>query len=197
MDVNTVFKKIYQMNIASIYSIGDGSIENKLLNDTIEYIYNTYDVDYIKEIVFMGDCALWIKNFPKSCWFNFNKDTHVKFAMDGYHFSQALKHLTTNKYTDVYDALYQYVLDNNKKDFERLCNEFLDLFPERAETIESKRDYILNNWNARQIYQNNPYMRCSMESHISHIFADIFTSRPKAYSEKRVKTIIEPKIIKS
>lgn len=31
MDVNTVFKKIYQMNIASIYSIGDGSIENKLL----------------------------------------------------------------------------------------------------------------------------------------------------------------------
>ena len=42
------------------------SIDNELLNDTIDYIYNTYDVDYLKEINFMGDCALWIKNFPKS-----------------------------------------------------------------------------------------------------------------------------------
>lgn len=199
-DTELVYKYKKKENSVDRYKLVNShtcaSIENKLLNDTIEYIYNTYDVDYIKEIVFMGDCALWIKNFPKSCWFNFNKDTHVKFAMDGYHFSQALKHLTTNKYTDVYDALYQYVLDNNKKDFERLCNEFLDLFPERAETIESKRDYILNNWNARQIYQNNPYMKCSMESHISHIFADIFTSRPKAYSEKGLKQLLNLRLLK-
>ena len=39
------------------------SIDNELLNDTVNYIYNTYDVDYIKEIIFMGDCATWIKTF--------------------------------------------------------------------------------------------------------------------------------------
>lgn len=172
------------------------SIENELLSDTVNYIYNTYDVDYIKEIIFMGDCATWIKNFPKSHWFNFRPNTSVKFAMDGFHFSQALKHLTTNKYPEVYKTLYEYVLDNNKKDFTRLCNEFLDLYPERIETIENKRDYILNNWNARQLYQNHPYMKCSMESHISHIFADIFTSRPKAYSEKGLRQLLKLRLLK-
>lgn len=172
------------------------SVENKLLNDTIDYIYNTYDIDHIKEIFFMGDCATWIKNFPKSSWFKFNSDTKVKFAMDGFHFSLALGNLTTTKYDDVYDALYEYVLFNKKKDFTRLCNEFLDLNPDRSEVIESKRDYILNNWNERQLYQNSPHMKCSMESHISHIFADIFTSRPKAYSKKGIKQLLKLRLLK-
>ena len=34
------------------------SIDNEFLNNTVNYIYNTYDVDYLKEINFMGDCAL-------------------------------------------------------------------------------------------------------------------------------------------
>ena len=172
------------------------SIDNELLNDTINYIYNTYDVDYINEIIFMGDCANWIKNFPKSHWFKFRPNTLVKFAMDGFHFSQALNQLTTQKYPDIKEALNEYVLDNNKHDFTRLCNEFSDLYPDRKDIIENKRDYILNNWNARQLYQNNPYMKCSMESHISHIFADIFTSRPKAYSKKGLRQLLKLRLLK-
>lgn len=199
-DTELVYKYKKKINSVDRYKLVNShtcaSIENKLLNDTINYIYNTYDVDYINEIIFMGDCATWIKNFPLSHWFKFTPTTLVKFAMDGFHFSQALKQLTTNKYPEVYDALYQYVLDNNKNDFIRLCNEFLDLHPERTETIENKRDYILNNWNARLIYQNNPYMKCSMESHISHIFADVFTSRPKAYSKKGLKQLLKLRLLK-
>lgn len=33
------------------------SVDNELLNDTVDYIYNTYNTDYIKEIIFMSDCA--------------------------------------------------------------------------------------------------------------------------------------------
>ena len=172
------------------------SIDNELLNDTIDYIYNNYDVDCLKEINFMGDCALWIKNFPKSSWFKFDNNIQINFSMDGFHFSQALGNLTTQKYDDVYNALYEYVLDNNKEDFIRLCNEFLDLFPERKDVIESKRDYILNNWNERQFYQNHSYLKCSMESHISHIFADIFTSRPKAYSKKGLRQLLKLRLLK-
>lgn len=172
------------------------SIDNELLNDTIDYIYNNYDVDYLTEINFMGDCALWIKNFPKSSWFKFDNNIQINFSMDGFHFSQALGNLTTQKYDDVYNALYEYVLDNNKEDFIRLCNEFLDLFPERKDVIESKRDYILNNWNERQFYQNHSYLKCSMESHISHIFADIFTSRPKAYSKKGLRQLLKLRLLK-
>ena len=173
------------------------SIDNELLSNTVDYIYNTYDVNYTKEIIFMGDCATWIKNFPNSHWFKFSPNISVKFAMDGFHFSQALNNLTTQKFPEVKAALNEYVLKNKKNDFIRLCNEFLELYSERAETIESKRDYILNNWNARQIYQNNSYMKCSMESHISHIFADIFTSRPKVYSKKGLRQLLKLRLLKT
>ena len=172
------------------------SIDNELLNDTVYYIYNNYDTDYIKEIVFMGDCATWIKNFSKSYWFEFHKGCKITFAMDGFHFSQALQQLTTNAYKDVYQALYEMVLFDKKKDFIVMCNDFKELEPTRAETIDNKMNYILNNWKERQIYQNNSYMRCSMESHISHIFADLFTSRPKAYSKKGLRQLLKLRLLK-
>lgn len=86
----------------------------------------------------MGDCAPWIKSFPKQINLNFI----------------------------------------------------------RKDTIKTKRDYILNDWNERQIYQNTPYMRCSMESHISHIFAGLFTSHPKSYSKKGLKQLLKLRLLK-
>lgn len=172
------------------------SIDNELLQNVIDYIYYNYDVDYLEELNFMGDCALWIKNFPKSNWFKFDRDIEVNFSMDGFHFSQALGNLTTEANKDVYDALYEYVLLNDKNSFTDMCNDFLELYPERSDVIESKRDYILNNWNERQFYQNHPYMKCSMESHISHIFADLFTSRPKAYSKKGLRQLLKLRLLK-
>ena len=58
-------------------------------------------------------------------------------------------------------------------------------------------NYILNNWNERQFYQNNSYMKCSMESHISHIFADLFTSRPKAYSKNGLRKLLKLRVLKT
>ena len=78
--------------------------------------------------------------------------------MDGFHFSQALKLLTTNEHNDVYQALYDYVLHNDKQGFLSMCNDFKNMFKERQDTIIAKRDYILNNWEERQLYQNNSYM---------------------------------------
>ena len=39
-------------------------------------------------------------------------------------------------------------------------------------------------------------MKCSMESHISHIFADIFTSRPKSYSKKGLRQLLKLRLLK-
>ena len=199
-DTELVYKKKLKPNSVDRYRLVNShtcaSIENNLLIDTLNYIYYNYDISYLKELCFMGDCAPWIKSFSKTNWFRFHEGMNIKFGMDGFHFSQALENLTTTENQDVYDALYEYVLFNNKEDFTRLTNEFLDLNSERKETIESKRDYILNNWNERQIYQNTPYMRCSMESHISHIFADLFTSRPKAYSKKGLKQLLKLRLLR-
>ena len=77
-----------------------------------------------------------------------------------------------------------------------MCNDFSELYPERTETIENKMNYILNNWGPRQLYQSKSFLKCSMESHISHIFADIFTSRPKAYSKKGLKQLLKLRLLK-
>ena len=172
------------------------SIDDTLLEDTINYIYNNYDVNFIKEINFMGDCAKWIKEFPKSNWFKFTSNTKVQFAMDNFHFKQALMNLTTKKNEDVYEALLEYVNSNNKKDFNLLVEQFKDLYPDRTEVIENKQNYILNNWNERQTYLNNKYIKCSMESHISHILADLFTARPKAYSENGLRKLLQLRLLK-
>ena len=172
------------------------SIDNTLLEDTIDYIYDHYDVNYIKELNFMGDCAKWIKEFPNSYWFKFTADTKVQFAMDNFHFKKALIQLTTQKYPDVCEALQEYIDSNNKKDFNMLLQQFKDLFPGRIETIESKQNYILNNWTERQTYLKNPHMKCSMESHISHLLADLFTARPKAYSEKGLRKLLKLRMLK-
>ena len=99
------------------------SINNTLLEDNVNYIYNNYDVNYIKEINFMGDCAKWIKEFPESNCFKFTSDTKVQFAMDNFHFKQALINLTPKKNNDIYEALLEYVNSNNKKGF-KLFNYF-------------------------------------------------------------------------
>lgn len=174
------------------------SIDNQLTLDVVDYIYNNYDTEYLKEIYFMGDCAKWIKDFPKSHWFKFTQNITNYFSMDGYHFSQALNNLTTNnKDKENWNvALNHAVKVNNKDLFIRLCNRFKKENPTRESTIITKEKYILNNWEERQLYQNKPYLKCSMESHISHIFADIFTSRPKAYSKKGLRKLLKIRLLK-
>lgn len=172
------------------------SIGNELVLDVVNYVYNHYDTDYLKEICFMGDCAKWIKNFPKSQWFKFNKDIINSFSMDGFHFSQALNSLTTTKNIEMRDALKDLVMNNDKELFKENCLQFMNNNIARTKTIINKMEYILNNWDERQLYQNKQYLKCSMESHISHIFADLFTARPKAYSKEGLEKLLKIRLLK-
>lgn len=174
------------------------SINNELTLDVLNYVYNNYDTEHLKELYFMGDCAKWIKDFPKSHWFKFTKDTNVYFSMDGYHFAQAINNITTTKRENENwrNALNHSVKVNNKTLFMRLCDRFIEENPTRESAIIVKEKYILNNWEERQLYQNKPYLKCSMESHISHIFADLFTARPKAYSKKGLEQLLKLRLLK-
>ena len=39
-------------------------------------------------------------------------------------------------------------------------------------------------------------MKCSMESHISYILADLFTARPKAYSANGLRKLLKLRLLK-
>lgn len=170
------------------------SIDNDLQQQVDDYIFNTYDVEQIDEIVFMGDCASWITSFPHS--FKYHKNMKITFSMDGFHFSQAIQNICTQKYEDLFLVLKQCCFDNDKDLFITLCDSLIKLEPSREETIISKRDYILNNWKYVQVYFHDNPMKCCMESNISHCFADIFTARPRAYSEKGLRQLLKLRLLK-
>jgi hypothetical protein len=159
------------------------SLDGSFLDNCLDYIYNVYDVNKIKTIFVLGDGAKWIKCLRTE--FQFNKNIHTIQGLDKFHFKQALHHIALN--IDLENILTDYVLKNNKRTFIECCDSLKESFPHRSETIENKKKYILNNLRGiKDLYKYN--LSCPMESQISHNIADLFTSRPKAYS---IKTIIK------
>lgn len=180
----------YRLVGKHVLSSIDGDLKKQLDN----YIFNTYDVEQIDELVFMGDCASWITAFPDG--FKYHKNMKVIFSMDGFHYSQAIENICTKKYQDLVNILKDYCKNDDKESFISACNSLIETCPERKETIEIKMNYILNNWKYIQVYYYDNPMRCCMESNISHCFADIFTARPRAYSERGLRQLLKLRMLK-
>ena len=161
-----------------------------LMNDCLDYLYYRYDLDKLKNIYIMGDGATWIKNLK--CDLKPNNNVNVTFNLDKFHFKQALHHIGLNE--NIEEMLKLYVLSNCKNNFIKCCNSLIETYPYRLDTIESKKQYILNNWKyINNLYENDLY--CPMESQISHNLADLLTSRPKAYSLKTLDKIINLRLL--
>jgi hypothetical protein len=60
-------------------------------NEILDYIYDVYDINVIKRIYVLGDGAGWIKNSVGE--FKLEGNTAI-FALDKYHFKQALRLIT-------------------------------------------------------------------------------------------------------
>jgi hypothetical protein len=169
-----------------IFSKHNGSI----IDDVLDYIYKAYDTDKIKNVYYMGDGASWIKNITRG--FKFNDKTNVIFGLDKFHFKQALHHICQDELLEY--NVTTYILNNKKKAFKEVCDNLILSYPHRQNTILEKEKYILNNWNyIINSYNNN--LRCCMESNISHNIADLFTSRPKAYSLSMIDKLMEHRML--
>ena len=163
---------------------------NQFLDETLDYLYYTYDLDKVKNIFVMGDGAKWIKSLTSH--FKINDKTNVIFALDKFHFKQAIHHICLNKYLE--NIISSYVINDNKLDFISCCNELVKSYPHRTETINNKKEYILNNWkNILNLYKYN--LSCPMESQISHNLAYLLTSRPKGYSLKMLNKILKIRLL--
>ena len=163
---------------------------NDMLNECLDYLYYVYDMDKIKNIYVMGDGAKWIRNLRQH--FVVNNTTNVSFNLDKFHFKQAIHHIGQGKDIEYY--LTGYVINNNKKAFKECCEALMKSYPYRMQTINEKKEYILNNW----FYINNLYknkLKCPMESQISHTLAYLFSSRPKAYSKKTLNKLLKLRLL--
>src|SRR5574344_1569672 len=163
---------------------------NMFLNDALDYLYYTYNLDDVKNIFVMGDGAKWIRSLTSH--FQINNKTNVIFALDKFHFRQAIHHICLNK--DLENILSSYVINNDKNNFIECCDLWIESNTHRKDTIEKKKEYILNNWkNILNLYKYN--LSCPMESQISHNLAYLLTSRPKAYSLKMLNKIIKIRLL--
>jgi hypothetical protein len=166
------------------------SFENSFIDEVLDYLYYTYDLDMVENVIVMGDGAKWIRSLTNH--FQFNKNTNIIFALDKFHFKQAIHHICLN--SDFENYLSSYVIKNDKTNFKEFTEELKISFPHRIETIEKKAEYILSNWNYIQnLYKYN--LSCPMESQISHNLAYLLTSRPKGYSLKMLNKILEIRLL--
>lgn len=186
-DGRTSIKKRISLNNKRIFASFNNS---KYLDDSLDYIYYTYNTDLIKNIYVMGDGAKWIKNL--SSHFKFNPNTKVSFNLDKFHFRQALHHITQNE--DISNIIASYIYNNDKNSFIKIANTLKDTYPHRADTINAKIEYILSNWNYINNLKSN-HLKCPMESQISHNLADLLSSRPKAYSTKMLSKLLDIRLL--
>lgn len=157
-------------------------------NEILDYIYDVYDIQAIKCIYVLGDGAGWIKNSVGEFKLEGNA---ALFALDKYHFKQALHLITLDD--DLSDTGLGHILADEKESFIELCNMLAAENNHRKETITEKRDYILNNWTAIILsYHEN--LSCCMEGQISHNLAALFTSRPKGYSPSTISKLLKSRI---
>ena len=162
-------------------------INTDIWKDTLNYIDYVYDEDKLKNIFILGDGAAWIKSGIKEL--KYSKNIKITYCADKFHPMLAINNITKDKIE--HDILVSYMIGNYKKSFKLLCENLFVKYENRNETIFEKMNYILNNWHHIQNSYKKCNIGCSMESHISHIYASNYSFVPKGYKINTLKFLIK------
>lgn len=147
----------------------------------MDFIAMKYNFDKIKNICLLGDGASWIKSGTGEL--KLSKNNSVKFYLCEFHFKQAINHITTDPDERYY--LLHIFKNKPKSYFVDAVGTIIYNNQNRKETIIKKLNYIVNNYtNIKSMLELK--IGSSMESHISHLIASMFSSRPKGFSTKRI-----------
>ena len=119
-------------------------------------------------------------------------DTRAKFALDRFHFGQALTKITKDK--EKYKLLFDYAIHQDRRSFQALVGSIIEDKPQNKDMIQKNSDYILSQFNGIRIMYQEVKIGCAMEQAISHIMASPFTSVPKAYGDSHLPTYINNRI---
>lgn len=176
-DVRDVSKNRRALVNRSVFSCYD----SKAWPLFMDYIAKRYDFSKIKNIALLSDGGTWIKSGISEL--RLDPNNNVKFYLCEFHFKQAIHHITTDE--NERKDLLEVFTNKSKKDFVNAVNKIIENNKNRAEIITKKLDYILNNYSSIKAMLNLD-IGSSMESHISHLIASFFASRPKGFSTKRI-----------
>lgn len=184
-DIKTIGKNRRMLVNRSVFSCYDSSAWPLFM----DFIAKKYDFSKIKYIALLGDGGNWIKTGVSELKLDSNNS--VKFHLCHlcqFHFKQAINHITSDE--DERRKLLDIFNTKKKKDFIDAVNLIITQNPSRSEIINSKLNYITKNYTAiKSMLELN--IGSSMESHISHLIASLFSSRPKGFSTNRIKQYLK------
>lgn len=181
-DIKDISKNRRQLVNRSVFSCYTSKAWPKFM----DFIAMKYDFSKIKNICLLSDGGSWIKSgIPE---LKLEPNNTVKFYLCEFHFKQAIHHITANK--EERTNLINIFNTQTKKDFIAAVKQIILKNPSREEIITKKLNYILNNYSSIKSMLELK-IGSSMESHISHLIASFFSSRPKGYSTKRIEKYIK------
>lgn len=140
----------------------------------MDYIAKVYDFSKIKNIYLLADGGNWIKSGINEL--KLEKNNNVKFLLCQFHFKQAINRMTTDK--ELRQTLINTFNNQSKKEFKDYVDEMILNNTDRTDKITKNLNYIMNNYNAIKDMLASR-IGSSMESHISHLIASLFSARPK------------------
>lgn len=173
----TIGKRNVLKNVHYIGCLGKNSEEVWL--EVAEHIANIYDGEYLETIYLSGDGAGWIKE-------GLNWIEKSKFVLDRYHLMKYINK-ATGENPEYRSKIWYNINIGDPVSIKNIFKELLSITTEESkkETIKETLKYILNQWEGIEIYSTdgNNIVGCSAEGHISHVFADRMSSRPRTWSE--------------
>ena len=183
--VKTIYKTIHKQT-GEIYTRNQLINPHRIIsyNDNVypqvnEYINEAYDIDEIKQVYLMGDGGSWIFNGKQELSsYSYKLDC----GLDRFHFVLAVN--TISKEDEYKKYLYDYSINNNKKDFKCLIDIIIKQNESRKDMILEKSQYIINHMKEIKTMYKDIKIGCAMEQAVSHDIMSEFTSIPKAYSSK-------------
>lgn len=163
------------------------SLDSHFWEDVYDIVSEKYDIESIEDISIMGDGAHWIKAGERM----FSQGT---FILDKFHYRQSLNRITKDK--AIKEIMHSNIINKNKKTFIEVIDILIEEEPKESRkiTIEKNKRYILNNWKAIQRSYEVNQIGCSMESAISHMFASVFSNRPKGYKKNNLKRYLNNRV---
>lgn len=178
-----------------------GKIDD-LWEEVLTYIDSNYDLEYIEKIYISGDGASWIKTglewIPKSI-----------FVLDRFHLKKAINAIVGRETKEAEDIAMkqEYKIriykSLHKGDFEETREIVYEILAEEMDKNKRERKlkllkYILNNKEGIINFYNNrkELHGCSAEGHISHIYSDRLSSRPKGWCITNLDNMSRLRILK-
>ena len=162
---------------------------NKPWKEFINEIYKIYNFENINKINLLSDAGPWILAGAHELRLYSNNKLIINTCE--FHVKDKINRSTTDK--DLRKMIYNIIYELEDKNlFIKEMDKLIEIASSdtRKKKITEYKNYILKHWKG---IINMKYSLCksSMEAHIEHCISSIFSSVPKAYSDKNIETYLK------